>query len=285
MVSTPFLEGQLKGQVALVAGGAGRIGEATTQALAAAGATVVVMDYDQERTQALADQVTAAGGTALAVVADLREEEACQAAVDQVVADQGGIDILANVAGGMASHAPWRPLTEWPTPAWEAIMHLNLGYVFWMCRAAIPALQARGGGAIVNVASVAGQFGSPNQSAYGAAKAGLIQLTQTLAVECGPAGIRVNAVSPGVTLPPAAQAGLGAANEVWSAATPMGRLGQPEDIARVVLFFASPMSQHVTGQVLAVEGGISSNFPYPGLGGVGQPTLGRGGTDTPAVSA
>jgi NAD(P)-dependent dehydrogenase (short-subunit alcohol dehydrogenase family) len=266
MVDTTFLDGVLKGQVALVVGGAGRIGEATTQALAAAGATVAVMDYDRERTEAVAGQVSAAGGNAVPILADLREEEACRAAVDTVVSECGGIDILANVAGGMAQHAPWRPLPDWTTAAWDAIMHLNLGYVFWLCRAAIPALTARGGGSIINVASVAGQFGSPNQSAYGAAKAGLIQLTQTLAVECGPASIRVNAVSPGVTLAPAAQAALGPANETWSTVTPLRRLGYPEDIARVVLFFASPLSEHVSGQVLAVEGGISSNFPYPGLG-------------------
>jgi NAD(P)-dependent dehydrogenase (short-subunit alcohol dehydrogenase family) len=261
-------DGQLlQGQVAVIAGGGAGIGEATTRILAAAGAAVAVIDNDRPAAEGTASRVVSAGGTAVPLVADLRQEDACVAAIDQAVGELGGIDILANVAGGMSRHAPWRPLRDWPTETWDAIVHLNLRYVFWMCRAAIPAMEKRGGGAIVNVTSIAGVFGSPNQSAYGAAKAGLINLTKTLALEGGRSGIRVNAVSPGVTLTDAALATMPEETRTTlTATTPLRQLGRPEDIARAVLFFASPISRHVTGQMLLVDGGISVVFPYHAIG-------------------
>ncbi|MBO0730589.1 MAG: SDR family oxidoreductase [Acidimicrobiaceae bacterium] len=257
----------LQGKVGLVAGGGGGIGEATSRILAAAGATVAVVDNDGDAAERISKRIVSSGGRALPVVADLREEKACAGAVERVVSEFGGIDVLTNVAGGMSRHAPWRPVHEWPTDTWDAIVHLNLRYVFWMCREAIPSMQARGGGAIVNVASIAGAFGSPNQSAYGAAKAGLINLTKTLALEYGPAGIRVNAVSPGVTLTREARAAMDSgARTAYSDMTPLRELGEPEDIARAILYFASPMAHHVTGQMLLVDGGIGVTFPYHGLG-------------------
>ena len=192
--------GLLAGQVALIAGGAGGIGDATSRVLAAAGASVVIADRELEAGERLAAELAEAGGSARAIEVDLMDEAACAAMVDRAVTAFGGIDILANVAGGLRKHAPWAHLAEWTTENWDAIFDLNLRYVFWVCRAAIPVLQARGGGAIVNITSINGTTGNPNQSAYGAAKAGLINLTQTLAGECGPLGIRVNAVSPGMTL-------------------------------------------------------------------------------------
>jgi NAD(P)-dependent dehydrogenase (short-subunit alcohol dehydrogenase family) len=256
----------LQGRVALVPGGAGRIGEATSRTLAASGASVVVMDYDGERAESVASAITASGGVATSLAADLRDREQCVGAVEQTVAAHGRIDVLANVAGGMSSLASWRPLVEWTDEAWDTILHLNLGYVFWLCRAAIPRMAAGGGGTIVNVASIAGVFGSLNQSAYGAAKAGLIHLTKTLASECGPSNIRVNAVAPGVTLPEGAQGSMGeAAFDSVINVTPLRRLTRPENIARSILFFASPMSEAVTGQLIIVDGGVSSNFPYPSV--------------------
>jgi NAD(P)-dependent dehydrogenase (short-subunit alcohol dehydrogenase family) len=255
--------GLLEGQVALLAGGAGGIGDATTRLLATAGATVVIADKDVGAAQRLAAEIIASGGQGHAVEVDLFDEDACAAMVDQAVAACGGFDILVNVAGGMKKHAPWRHLRDWTTDAWDAIFDLNLRYVFWTCRAAIPVLEARGGGAIVNIASINGVTGNPNQSAYGAAKAGLINLTQTLAGECGPLGIRVNAVAPGLTLTDAATKTVDRDVQTrLSAATPLQRLGRPDDIGRAVLFFASPMAEFVTGQLLLVEGGISVNYPY-----------------------
>lgn len=258
----------LKGQVALVAGGAGGIGEAVSRILAAAGASVVVADLSGARAEEVAGAIGAAGGSALPVTADLRDEAAVAAAVERAAQWGGGLDILANIAGGMHAHAAWAPLRDWTTESWDAIMAINLRYVFWACRAAIPVLTARGGGAIVNVGSVAALSASPGQSAYGAGKAAVLQLTKTLAVECGPSRIRVNAVSPGVTLTPRARVAMaGEAGAAYRATTPLGDLGTPEDVARAVLYFASPMSAHVTGQEITVDGGVSVNFPYAGLGG------------------
>jgi NAD(P)-dependent dehydrogenase (short-subunit alcohol dehydrogenase family) len=260
--------GLLKDRVAFVAGGAGGIGEAVTRILAAAGATVVVADAAADRAAEVADSVHRAGGSAIAVTADLRDEESAGRAVAEAADRAGGIDVLANITGGMHAHAPWGPVRDWTTESWDAVVQLNLRYVFWTCRAVIPLLEARGGGTIVNVGSVAALSASPGQSAYGAAKAAVLQLTRTLAVECGPAGIRVNAVSPGVTLtPPARVAMAGETGDAYRAATPLRRLSVPEDIARAVLYFACPLSAGVTGQDLTVDGGISVNFPYAGLGG------------------
>lgn len=257
----------LAGRVALVAGGAGGIGEATSRVLAAAGASVAVVDRDAERADATAKVIADDGGTAIPITADLFDEAACAQAVATAVAELGGLDVLANVAGGMSAHAPWRPITEWPTDTWDHITHLNQRYVFWTCRAAIPEIAARGGGAIVNVTSIAAASGSPNQSAYGAAKAGLLQFTKTLAIECGPLGIRANAVAPGVTMTAAAEATItDDTRATLVGATPLRRLCRPEDIARVVLMFASPVTEGVTGQMVGVDGGVSVNFPYPALG-------------------
>src|SRR4029450_2318184 len=113
-------------------------------------------------------------------------EAAAQGAIDTTVADLGGLDVLANVAGGMHQYAKWQHTQHWSTEEWDAIGHLNLRYGCWLCRGAIPQMEARGGGSIVSVTSISGVFGSPNHSAYGAAEAGLNHLTKTLAHECGP---------------------------------------------------------------------------------------------------
>ena len=253
----------LAGKVTLVAGGAGGIGEATSRLLAAAGASVVIADKQYQAAAALASELTGAGFRAHPVAVDLLDEQSCTAMVAEAVEAMGGFDVVVNVAGGMKRHAPWNQLRDWTTEAWDAIFDLNLKYVFWICRAAIPVLESRGGGSIVNIASLNGVTGNPNQCAYGAAKAALINLTQTLAGECGPLGVRVNAVSPGMTLTDAAAQTVDADVQArLSTATPLRRLGRPDDIARAVLFFASPMSEFVNGQMLLVEGGISVNYPY-----------------------
>lgn len=257
----------LADQAALVAGGGRGIGEATSRMLAAAGASVAVLDVEADRAGAVAASLRADGATAIPLVADLRDEHAVTVAVDTVVRALGGIDVLVNVAGGMTDLAEWRHLEHWSTDEWDRVVHLNLRYVFWLCRAVIPVMTRRGGGSIVSVASISGVFGAPNHSAYGAAKAGLIHLTKTLAVENGRSGIRVNAVSPGAVATPATEATMSPERRATlAAATPLQRPGSPDDIARAVLYFASPMSEYVTGQMLLVDGGVGSKFP---LGGVG----------------
>ena len=267
----------LAGKVAIVAGGGRGIGEATSRMLARAGAAVAVVDVEADRAEAVAASLRAGGAMAIPVTADLRDEDQCRDAVDHSADELGGLDVLANLAGGMFNQAEWRHLEHWTTAEWDAVTHLNLRYVFWLCRAAIPHLLARGGGSIVSVTSISGVFGSPNHSAYGAAKAGLIQLTKTLALEYGRSGIRVNAVSPGAIATPATQITMSAERQATLArTTPLQRPGAPEDIARAILFFASPMAAYVTGQMLLVDGGVGSKFPLGGVGTdaseVGLPT-------------
>ena len=267
----------LDGKVALVAGGGRGIGEATARILAAAGATVAVMDNERERAESVAAAIEAGGARALPIVADLRDEAACIDAVTRVDDALSGIDILANVAGGMHQHAEWQHLRHWTTEEWDAVVHLNLRYVFWLCRSVIPIMEARGGGSIVSVTSISGVYGAPNHSAYGAAKAGLIHLTKTLALECDRSGIRVNAVSPGAIVTPATVDTMSEERRTTlSETTPLQRPGIPEDIARGILFFASPMAEYVTGQMLLVDGGVSAKFPLGGIGThkseVGLPT-------------
>jgi 3-oxoacyl-[acyl-carrier protein] reductase len=253
----------LEGKVALVAGGGGQgIGGATARTLAAAGAAVAVVDLEEERARDVRDAIVAAGGRAVPVVADVLDESQSAAIVDAAVSTYGGLDVLVNVAGGMNVFGNWSPLTEWTSQQWDAVVGLNLRYHFLLCRAAIPKIAERGGGAIVNVTSISGVFGSPNHSAYGAAKAGLIHLTKTLAVEVGRLGIRVNAVSPGAVATPAtADRITPERQEEMRRTTPLQRAGVPEDIARAVLFFASPMADYVTGQMLLVDGGVAQKFP------------------------
>jgi 3-oxoacyl-[acyl-carrier protein] reductase len=268
-VAGPWQPGDplLAGKVALVAGGGRGIGEATSRILASAGAAVAVVDVEPERARSVSAAIAASGARSIPLVVDLRDEEQCLRAVEDTVTALGGLDVLVNVAGGMSQVAEWRHLEHWTTEDWDAVVDLNLRYVFWLCRAAIPHMRRRGGGSIVSVASISGVFGSPNHSAYGAAKAGLIQLTKTLALECGRFRIRVNAVSPGAIATPATEATMSAERRgTLARATPLQRPGAPEDIARAVLFFASPMSDYVTGQMLLVDGGIAAKFP---LGGVG----------------
>jgi NAD(P)-dependent dehydrogenase (short-subunit alcohol dehydrogenase family) len=261
----------LDGKAALIAGGGRGIGEATTRILAAAGAAVAVLDIVPERAEGVARSIESGGGTAIPVVADLRSEDDCRDAIDQAAAKLGRLDVLANVAGGMQQHAEWRPLADWTTEDWDRIVRLNLGYHFWLCRSVFPVMERGGGGSIVNVTSISGVFGSPNHSAYGAAKAGLIHLTKTLAVEGGRLGIRANAVSPGAIVTPATTENipperLAQSHERLSQITPLQRPGRPEDIARAVLFFASPIAEYVTGQMILVDGGVGSKFPFSAAG-------------------
>jgi 3-oxoacyl-[acyl-carrier protein] reductase len=255
----------LDGKVAVVAGGGRGIGEATSLMLGHAGAAVAVVDLEAARAEDVAATLRADGRVAAPIVADLRDEDGCAHAIAAAADELGQVDVLANVAGGMQQYGEWKHLEHWATAEWDMIVQINLRYVFWLCRAVLPRMVEQGGGTIVNVTSISGVFGSPNHSAYGAAKAGLIHLTKTLAIEYGRSGIRVNAVSPGATATPANN-NLDAGRDTLGRNTPTGRSGEPDDIARAILYFASPMSDQVTGQMLLVDGGVGSKFPLPAQG-------------------
>ena len=187
----------LEHKVALVAGGGRGIGAAISHGLAEAGAIVAVIDVDPARAQQVCDEIVAGGGRALAVPTDLLDGEQIDAAVDKTIDEFGQIDVLVNNAGGMYSYVSLKPIHEWTDEEWELISSMNLDYVFRTCRAALKPMMAAGTGSIVNIASTGGINAAPRIAPYGAAKAAVMSLTRSLAVEYGHHGIRVNAVAPG----------------------------------------------------------------------------------------
>jgi 3-oxoacyl-[acyl-carrier protein] reductase len=247
----------LAGKVAVVAGGGRGIGAATSHMLARAGAAVCVIDLEIERADRVAAEINSGGGRAVGAQAELRDPEQVAATVDWAVANLGGIDILVNVAGGMNAYAPWMRMADWDDETWDEIIGRNLRYVFLVTRAALRHMVAAGrGGSIVNITSISGETSAPNHSAYGAAKAGLANLTRTLSVEYGPDQIRFNAVAPGGVATPATADRTGDLGT-----TPLRRRADPDDIANAVVFFASPLAAFVTGQTLLVDGGATAKFP------------------------
>jgi 3-oxoacyl-[acyl-carrier protein] reductase len=247
----------LAGQGAVVAGGGRGIGAAVARTLAGAGASVCVVDIEPDRAASVADDIMRAGGRATATQAELRDSEQVESAIAGAVRDFGGVRVLVNVAGGMHAYAPWKRLADWDEATWDEIVDRNLRYVFLTTRAMVRQLLTAGtGGSVVNIASISGETSAPNHTAYGAAKAGLANLTRTLAVEYGSDEIRFNAVAPGSVATPAVAdrvSGVGSA--------PLQRWATPEDIANAVVFLASPLASYVTGQILLVDGGASAKFP------------------------
>lgn len=260
----------MAGHGAIVAGGGRGIGAATARTLAQAGAAVAIVDVDPARAQAVAGEIADAGGSALGLVAELRDPEQVARAVDATAERFGRLDILVNVAGGMNAYAPWRRAADWDEATWDEIVDRNLRYVFLTTRAVLRHLVRAGrGGAIVNITSISGETSAPNHAAYGAAKAGLANLTRNLAVEYGPDQIRVNAVAPGSVATPATADRTGTLGSA-----PLGRRARAEDIANAVVFLASPLAAFITGQTLLVDGGATAKFPLTTPEPGSQPTTG-----------
>ncbi|MBP6775333.1 MAG: SDR family oxidoreductase [Gemmatimonadaceae bacterium] len=232
--------GRLDGQVAVVAGGAGAIGEAIADRLASNGARVFSLDV-----RGAADRP---GVTSL--VCDLSRSDDVNAAMDRIDTEAGRIDIVVHAAGVVRDARLWK-LTD---DDWRAVMSTNLDSAFYLLRSATPRLR-RAGGSVVLISSINGERGKVGQAAYAASKAGLNALAKTAARELGSFGIRVNVVSPGWIETPMTVALPDDVRERARQDSALGRLGEPDDVARVVMFLAGSLARHVTGQILRVDGG------------------------------
>lgn len=255
----------LNGQVAIVTGGANGIGRAIVQQLADNGAHVVIVDVEGGPAEAAAREVAAGGGSCIALagsVADLPRMEAVAAEVSE---RYGRLDILINNAGINSHHRV--TIEEYTLEDWHRIVEVDLTGTFVTSRAVLPAMLATGGGRIVNISSIAGLVPLRLQSAYVAAKAGVANLTRSMAAELGDRGVRVNCVAPGSTLSRGTEALFygpdGQFNDKAASLIshiPLGRPGKPEEIAAAVLFFVAPEASYVTGVVMPVDGGWLASY-------------------------
>ena len=244
---------ELESRVALVTGGSRGIGAAVCAELGAAGAELAV-NYasSADAAEAVCEGIRAAGGSATAVAGDILTPEGAAALVSQVESEVGPIAILVCNAGITRDNL----IMKLSDDDWRAVVDTNLGGAFFTCRAVARPMLKRRAGAIVTMSSVVGVHGNAGQTNYAASKAGLIGLTKALAKELGGRGIRVNAIAPGYISTELTDALPEAARDAILGQTPLGRLGDPADVARAVRFLVSDAAAFVTGDVLAVDGGL-----------------------------
>ncbi len=248
---------RLAGKRAIVTGGAGGIGRATAAAFAAEGASVAVLDLDEAGAQAVAESIIASGGTAIALSVDVSDEAAVASAVAAVVAQFGGLDVVFNNAG----IARRTTAVETALADWDLSFAVNVRSIFLMCKYAIPHLEAAGGGSIVNTGSGWGLKGGARALPYCASKGAVVNMTRALAIDHGPANIRVNSINPGDTdtgMLRSEAAQIGWTEDAFladAADRPLRRMARPEEIAAAVVFLASDEASFVTGSALVVDGG------------------------------
>jgi NAD(P)-dependent dehydrogenase (short-subunit alcohol dehydrogenase family) len=248
---------RLCGQVAIVTGASSGIGRATAVLLAQEGAAVVLGARRAEALARVAEEVAAAGGRCSVLAGDVTDEAYCEALAAEAVSRFGRLDLAFNNAGALG---PLGPSTEISATGWRQTLEVNLTGAFFCARYQIPHMLRQGGGSIVFTSSFVGHTAAfPGTAAYAASKAGLIGLAQTLAVEYGSRGVRVNAVLPGGTDTPMARemcpddAAISAVAKLHA----LGRIAAPAEIAQAVLFMASPEAAFVTGSAMRVDGGVS----------------------------
>jgi NAD(P)-dependent dehydrogenase (short-subunit alcohol dehydrogenase family) len=246
----------IRGKVAIVTGASRGIGQAIAEAFAESGAKVVVSSRKQESVDEVASGIKAKGGEALGIAAHNGDKAALQALVQATVDAYGTVDILVNNA---ATNPHFGPVLDAEDSMWQKTFDVNVMGTIWLTQAVVNVMREKGGGKILNVASVNGLRPGRWQGIYSITKAGIINLTQTLAMELASDNIRVNAIAPGLIKTKFARA-------IWENEmvlnsildrTPMGRIGEPEDIVGLALYLASPASNFATGQVFVVDGGMT----------------------------
>ena len=246
----------LTGRVALVTGGNGGIGLGIAKGLAAAGASVAIAGRNAEKTAAALAEIEAIGGRAIAVVADISDEESAGQMVQTVVDQLGRLDILVANAGINIR----KPPEDYSLAEWHTILDTNLTGTFLCAKAVLPAFKAAGGGKIITIGSMASIFGGGIIGPYAASKGGVVQLTKSLAVSWAQHNVQVNAILPGFIDTPLTRGGRQSAPEMFAKVvdrTPAGRWGVPEDLAGLAVFLASRASDFITGTAIPADGGYS----------------------------
>ena len=257
---------RVAGKVAVVTGAGSGIGRASALLLAREGATIIAVDKSGDTATATADAIRSAGSKADAIAADAGSEADVAGFVDHAVARHGALDTIfanAGIAGG------WIRTTEQTVEQWAEVLRVNLIGPFLAIKHASRAMARRGKGSIICTASIAGLKANAGSSHYAASKAGVISLVQTSAYSLAGSGIRVNAVCPGIietgmTKPTFEKARARGTFDALSEINPLKRIGQPQEIAAMVLFLASDESSYVNGQAIAVDGGLTASMPYAG---------------------
>jgi meso-butanediol dehydrogenase / (S,S)-butanediol dehydrogenase / diacetyl reductase len=257
------MPGRFVGQVAIVTAGGSGIGAATARRLAAEGAAVVVADLSGTRAEATAASITQDGGRAAAVKMDAADAAAVQQTIRLALDTFGRLDVMMNNAG-LAEPAP---LDEIPLESWNRVIAVTLTSAFLGMKYCLPVMRAQGKGVIVNTASISGAAGDYGLSSYNAAKAGVINLTRSAAIENARSNIRINCVCPGFIDTRATQIlGRDRADElrrVYADAHPIGRVGQADEIASTVLFLASDEASFITGAAVVADGGLTAHTGLP----------------------
>ncbi len=251
---------RLKDQVAIVTGGASGIGRESCKLLVGEGAKVMIADLVPEAADSLAAELSAQGHEVAAKAIDVTDLDQAERLAEATISRFGQIDILANIAGGSIGpviKTSYSPFAESTKERWDEMVALNLFGTMNCTRAVVNHMIERRSGRIVNIASVAGMIGQQKAAEYAAAKGGVVAFTKTLAKELGQSGINVNSISPGVIGTPRVRESAADMMQGWLAGIPMGRLGEPEEVANVVLFLASDQASYITGENIVVSGGMT----------------------------
>jgi meso-butanediol dehydrogenase/(S,S)-butanediol dehydrogenase/diacetyl reductase len=252
-------------KVGLVTGAASGIGRATAIGFAQRGGAVAVADFNEENANKVVAEITAAGGKAIAVIADVTKQADIDKMISQTVSEFGRLDFLHNNAFGLPSDQGAARTGEMDDIVWDKTLDVGLTAVFKTMKRAIPEMRKNGSGAIVNTASISGLYADYGIAAYNAAKAGVINLTRVVAIEYAQNGIRANCICPGAIDTPliAPALEMPGFQDKFDAVIPMGRLGKPEEMANVVLFLASDLASFVTGSAFVADGGQTAKTGSP----------------------